>query len=56
MVKRIAAIVFIFLCTSVAWAVLGGTIFYRSYDLNPVSESRVASTWGAPQNQSPPTT
>jgi len=55
MIKRIAAIVFIFLCTAVAWAILGATIFQRTYSSDSSSESRVASTWGAPQNQSPPT-
>jgi inner membrane protein involved in colicin E2 resistance len=54
MVKRIIAIVFIFACASVAWAILGGTIFSRTYDLNQISQDRVASTWGTPQNQSPP--
>src|SRR5258706_4816708 len=54
MTKRIVAIVFIFICASVAWAVLGGTIFSRTYDLNQVSGDHVASTWGTPQNQSPP--
>ena len=52
--KRIAAIVFIFVCASVAWAILGGTIFSRTYDLNQISANRVASTWGTPQNQAPP--
>lgn len=55
MIKRIAAITFIFLCTTVAWAILGATIFQRTYFSGDASESRVASTWGAPQNQSPPT-
>ena len=55
MTKRIIAIVFIFLCTSVAWAILGGTIFSRTYDSAATSNSRVASTWGAAQDQSPPT-
>ena len=55
MTKRIIAIVFIFVCTSVAWAILGGTIFSRTYDSDSVSQNRVASTWGAPQNQGPPT-
>src|ERR1041385_6770654 len=55
MIKRIAAITFIFLCTSVAWAILGATIFERTYDSGSSSDSRVASTWGAPQNQLPPT-
>ena len=55
MTKRIIAIAFIFLCTSVAWAILGGTIFSRTYSLDAIAEDRVASTWGAPQNQAPPT-
>src|ERR1700704_2883784 len=54
MIKRIAAIVFIFLCTAFAWAILGTTIFQRTYSSDSSSESRVASTWGAPQNQLPP--
>lgn len=55
MIKRIAAITFIFLCTAVAWAILGATIFQRTYDSGSSSDSRVESTWGAPQNQAPPT-
>jgi inner membrane protein involved in colicin E2 resistance len=55
MIKRIAAITFIFLCTAVGWAILGATIFQRTYSSDTSSESRVASTWGAPQNQAPPT-
>lgn len=54
MTKRIAAIIFIFICTSVAWAILGGTIFSRTYSLDEIAENRVASTWGTAQNQSPP--
>ena len=54
MVKRIVAIVFIFVCASVAWAVLGGTIFSRTYSSSEKSGDQVASTWGTPQNQSPP--
>src|SRR6266480_6044931 len=54
MVKRIAAITFIFLCTTLAWANLGTTIFQRTYDSGSSSDSRVESTWGAPQSQSPP--
>jgi inner membrane protein involved in colicin E2 resistance len=55
MVKRIIAIAFIFLCASFAWAVLGATIFQRTYDSDDKLEGRVASLWGAPQAQSPPT-
>lgn len=54
MIKRIAAITFIFLCTAFAWAILGATIFQRTYASGNFSDSRVASTWGAAQNQSPP--
>jgi inner membrane protein involved in colicin E2 resistance len=55
MIKRIAAITFIFLCTTFAWGILGATIFQRTYESGSESEGRVASTWGAPQNQAPPT-
>ncbi|HLO00316.1 MAG TPA: inner membrane CreD family protein [Pyrinomonadaceae bacterium] len=51
MTKRIIAITFIFICTSIAWAILGGTIFARTYDSAAIANDRVASTWGAPQNQ-----
>jgi inner membrane protein involved in colicin E2 resistance len=54
MTKRIVAITFIFCCTSVAWAILGGTIFSRTYDSGSVSDNKVASTWGTEQNQTPP--
>ena len=55
MVKRIAAILFIFLCTTVAWAILGSTIFYRTYSSDSQLKGRVASNWGTPQQQAPPT-
>jgi inner membrane protein involved in colicin E2 resistance len=54
MTKRIIAIAFIFICTSVAWAILGGTVFSRTYDSGSVSSNKVASLWGAEQNQGPP--
>jgi inner membrane protein involved in colicin E2 resistance len=54
MTKRIFAIGFIFICTSVAWAILGATIFSRTFSLDEIAENRVASTWGTPQNQAPP--
>ena len=55
MTKRIIAIVFIFICASVAWAVLGATLFSRTYDSGSVSAGQVASLWGTAQNQPPPT-
>ncbi len=54
MFKRIAAITFIFLCTSVAWMILGTTIFSRSYSSKAGLRGRVVSAWGAPQEQTPP--
>ncbi|HJY29740.1 MAG TPA: inner membrane CreD family protein [Pyrinomonadaceae bacterium] len=54
MTKKIIAITFIFICASIAWAVLGGTIFARTYDSGALSSDRVASTWGTQQNQGPP--
>jgi len=54
MVKRIFAIAFIFVCATAAWAILGTTIFSRTYDLNAVSRDKVQSLWGSPQNQLPP--
>jgi inner membrane protein involved in colicin E2 resistance len=55
MTKRIIAISFIFVCTSICWAILGGTIFSRTYDSGASSSNQVASTWGTEQNQGPPT-
>lgn len=55
MIKRIAAIAFIFFCTSVAWAILGGTIFERTYSSDSHLRSSVVSSWGAPQTQAAPT-
>ena len=54
MIARIGAIIFIFVCTAVAWVILGATIFQRTYDFGSSAENRVESTWGTPQNQLPP--
>jgi hypothetical protein len=54
MLRRIAAITFIFFCTTVAWAILGSTIYYRT--TVPVASLRdsVTNTWGVAQEQKPP--
>src|SRR6266850_8130 len=46
MLKKIVAIIAIFVCTAVAWAILGSTIFYRTYNAEAVKidASRVAAT------------
>jgi inner membrane protein involved in colicin E2 resistance len=55
-IKRIAALAFIFVCTSIAWIILGTTIFARTDSpLSSELESRVARSWGTAQEQSPPT-
>lgn len=53
--RQILALAFIFVCTSIAWVILGTTIFSRTYDSNEQLQGRVASTWGTAQQQSPPT-
>jgi hypothetical protein len=54
MAKRIFAIAFIFFCTSVAWVVLGATIFTRTRSSDQHLEGRVGSTWGTSQAQQAP--
>lgn len=54
MFKRIAAITGIFVCSCIAWVVLGSTIFYRTDHSDSALSGRVTSTWGAPQEQKPP--
>lgn len=52
--KRVAAIIFIFICTAAAWLILGATIFSRTYNYEQRLEGRVASLWGTKQEQQPP--
>jgi len=54
LIRRIAAISFIFICTTISWMILGSTIYSRTGSSNERLEGRVASTWGALQEQSPP--
>ena len=55
MLRQILALVFIFVCTTIAWVILGATIFSRTYDSNEQLQGHVASTWGSEQEQAPPT-
>jgi len=55
MLKRIAAIGFILVCSSIGWAILGSTIFYRTYSTDAQLKGRVSSSWGTAQEQTPPT-
>lgn len=54
MTKRIGAIAFIWFCTAVAWMILGSTVFSRTYSSDEKLQSKVGSTWGTKQQQSPP--
>src|SRR5688572_10839926 len=55
MVVRIAAITFILICTSVAWGILGTTIFSRTFDSRSGDLKRqVQGNWGTAQAQKPP--
>ena len=54
MVKRIVAIAFIFICTSIAWLILGSTIFSRTRGSDQHLRDRVGSTWGTSQAQPAP--
>lgn len=54
MTARIAAITFILICTSIAWFVLAGTIDHRTYQSDDKLRLGVASIWGSPQEQGPP--
>jgi len=54
MLKRIVAIIAIFVCASAAWMVLGTSIYLRTENAGSQLSGRVASTWGASQEQHPP--
>jgi hypothetical protein len=54
MLKRIAALTLIFFCATLAWAILGTTIFSRSGSFRDGLRGKVVSTWGAPHEQKPP--
>ncbi|MGC4048586.1 MAG: hypothetical protein QM757_03530 [Paludibaculum sp.] len=54
MFKRLAAIGFIFVCTSVAWAILSATIYSRTTASSSQLRGRVESVWGSELTQHPP--
>ena len=55
LLRQILALAFIFICTAIAWMILGSTIFSRTYGSNEQLQSHIASTWGTSQQPSPPT-
>ncbi len=54
MFLRLLAIAFIWGATSVAWLFLGSTIQYRTSQSDSALKSKVESTWGGNQQQTPP--
>lgn len=54
MVKRIAGIVFVFLCTAVAWLILGGTVSFRTETQDQKLRAAVGRIWGEPLRQQAP--
>lgn len=55
MLKKVLAIALIFICTSIAWMILGGTLFARTYVADSSLKHRVQRIWGDPQVQTAPT-
>ncbi len=55
MFKRIVAIVFIYICTVIAWAILGGAMHMRSSTQDTKLKYEVADLWGNFQKQKAPT-
>ena len=55
MLKRLIAIGFIFGCTSIAWMILGSTLFARTYSADSSLKASVEKIWGKPQSQAAPT-
>jgi hypothetical protein len=53
-ILRILALTGIFLMTSLAWAILGGTILNRTHSADRRLASRVQSVWGSEQVQQAP--
>lgn len=54
MTNRIVATVFIFICSAIAWVILGSTIFVRTNAASAALNGNVQSIWGTAQVQSPP--
>ena len=54
MFKRVAAIVFIYLCTVLAWLVLGATVNIRTSQQDARLKSAVGQLWGTTQRQEAP--
>src|SRR5262249_22420882 len=54
MALRVLAVAFIFVCTSIGWAILSATVYSRTERQDSTLRSMVASAWGSSQEVSPP--
>ena len=52
--RNAVAVIFIFICTAVAWMILGGSIESRTFSAGKDLTDQVGATWGTRQRQSPP--
>jgi len=55
MTKRIVAVSFIFVCSAIAWTILGSALLVRTYTTGDTLGGQVQSIWGSPQIQASPT-
>ena len=55
LLRHVAALVFIFVCTTIAWMILGSTILLRTHNSDDLLKGHVGSTWSTQQEQVPPT-
>lgn len=51
MIKHIAAVIFIYICTTIAWFILGGTVLSRTYSSDSSNKEKVEQLWGSAQTQ-----
>ena len=54
MKRNIAALIFIFICTSIIWMILGGVTSARTHDQDTKLRSAVGQLWGTVQMQNAP--
>lgn len=52
--KHLAALIAIFICASLAWFVLGGTLVQRTDESDSKQQAQLSGQWGAPQVQKAP--
>ncbi|MHC4173410.1 MAG: inner membrane CreD family protein [Planctomycetota bacterium] len=56
MIKKLAAIIFIYTCTAIAWSILGSTILSRTHKKDYKLRDAVGQLWGTVQMQKAPFT